>query len=48
MNTISVFLSDSPAILPIIFTMLVSVMAVAGSYAYRVNKQIDKERQENA
>ncbi len=48
MDSISLFLSDSPVILPIIFTVLVSAMVVAGSYAYRVNKQIDRERQENA
>lgn len=44
MNSISVFLSDSPAILPIIFAMLLTVVSVAGAYAYRANKKIDKKR----
>ena len=45
MNSISVFLSDSPAILPIVFAVLLTAVSVAGAYAYRVNKQINKERQ---
>ena len=45
MNSISVFLSDSPAILPIVFAVLLTAVSVAGAYAYRVNKQINKEGQ---
>ena len=41
MNSISVFLSDSPAILPIIFGVLVTAISVAGGYAYQVNKAIN-------
>ncbi|MGP5144514.1 hypothetical protein ACTXPD_19005 [Vreelandella alkaliphila] len=44
MNSISVFLSDSPAILPIIFGVLVVSISVAGGYAYQVNKAIDAKR----
>lgn len=44
MNSISVFLSDSPALLPIVFAVLVAVVSVAGGYAYWANKQINAER----
>ncbi|WP_193084730.1 hypothetical protein [Halomonas sp. 3F2F] len=44
MNSISVFLSDSPAILPIIFGVLVVAVSVAGGYAYQVNKVIEAKR----
>ena len=44
MNVIDALISGTPLILPIVFTVLVSVATVAGIYAYRVNKQLNKKR----
>lgn len=42
MNVIDALMSGTPVILPIIFTVLVSATTVAGVYAYRVNRQLNK------
>ena len=44
MNVIDALMSGTPVILPIIFIVLVSATTVAGIYAYRVNKQLNKKR----
>ncbi len=43
MNVIDALMSGTPLILPIIFTVLVSATTVAGIYAYRVNRQLNKK-----
>lgn len=42
MNVIDALMSGTPVILPIVFTVLVSVTTGAGIYAYRVNRQLNK------
>ncbi len=43
MNVIDALMSGTPVILPIIFTVLVSATTVAGIYAYRINRQLNKK-----
>lgn len=43
MSFIDTLMSGTPVILPIIFTVLVSATTVAGIYAYRINRQLNKK-----